>query len=648
MGLWDMLINRIVSKAFIEWSPFFLGVGIALYFLQRGPPNTSVIFLVAWGCFGCLVFLLDKRSFALKALLFMGMGFLLSHGHLTFKNIPRKAWQVWGPTKAMVQGTVQEIAFNTLRPTLFLGPPAMEIQAHNHPFQNIQQRLRLTLKKDYPMPEVGEIVEMEAYLMPIQERLTPNGFDFKRHAYFTNLAGTGRALSPPITLQPAKGNQSIQALRHAIGNAIQEALSPTTAAIAAALLVGDKSGIPPSVRDAFVDAGIAHVLAISGLHLSLMAGLFFFLLRRLLCVLPTIALRYDTKKIAALFALVAGFFYLLLAGAPISTQRAFLMLSFMILAIWCDRPPLSRRFVMVAALGVLTLQPIALFMPSFHLSFFSVMALITVYAHWLERRRWDFYRYTWMRRFFYYLQGLTLASFTASLATLAFTIYHFHKFTLQGVVANLLVIPLMSFWIMPMALLSLLLMPMGWAHFPLKIMGWGIDLMQGSAEHISTWPGASLMLPELPSYSLAPMLVGSFLVHMTRGRVRYACIALICSGFLPLLYHPQPHVFMSEGLRHVAVRQGQNLWVLTPGTSNLTIRRWAESLGYGIAQVKRHSGPMETPCGAVSYHRDQVRVGGLEIPRLQTWRQGVHLVYCHGQHARIMTLKYSSIFWPWN
>ena len=663
----------------IEWSPFFLSLGIVSYFLHSGPPPFWEMRMLGslWLAIAMslLCFSRCRGSFYLKALLLIFLGFFATEAHRTLNNFPKKAWRVLRPVFASVQGTVREIAFQTKRPTLILGPPGMTVSFETRhgkkmAFHEVQQKVRMLLKKDQLLPSVGDFVQTRAFLMPIQTRVTPYGFDFERNAYFKGIGGKGIALDALEILFKTSSGKNIEALRVGIGNRIRLTLPPVEASVAAALLIGDRSAIPILLKDAFVDAGVAHVLAISGLHLTLVTGLFFFILRRFFCFFPYLALVHDTKKIAACFALVGGFFYLLLSGASISTQRAFLMLALIMGALWLDRGSLSKRTVMIAGFVVLLFQPTALFMPSFHLSFFAVMALIGVYQYWVHRPKEALQASkSFLHKGISYIQGLLLASFTASLATIPFTIYHFHKFTLQSLVANLIIIPLMSFWIMPLALLAFLFMPLSLENLFLKGMGQGIHAMIMVAEHVAKWPGSLIQVPELPPISLALMLAGGCLMHALQGAGRVLGFGLVALSFLPLCWQNPPYVFISEGARVVAVRQEKTLWVTTRKHPTFITRLWAESLGYPLDALHTWAfeNPLKTPCGLVGYapnDREAQRLcplvailiskvpiqclnARLLVTARDTWRQGPHFIYCEQGAPRLKKAKPFPYEWPW-
>src|SRR6185437_16523783 len=158
-----------------------------------------------------------------------------------------------------------------------------------------------------------------------------------------------------------------------------------TGEIAVALITGERAGISEAVNQAMRDSGLAHILSISGLHMVIMAGTVFWLVRALLALVPALVLRFPIKKWAAGSALVAASFYLALSGAAVPTVRSWIMMSIVLLAVMLDRPALTVRNVALAALAILVVAPDSLFDPSFEMSFAAVVALVALYE-WLGTR----------------------------------------------------------------------------------------------------------------------------------------------------------------------------------------------------------------------------------------------------------------------
>ena len=299
-------------------------------------------------------------------------------------------------------------------------------------------------------------------------------------------------------------------MRGRINDRIRAALPGETGEIAAALITGARGGISEETNQAMRDSGLFHVLSISGLHMAIMAGTVFWLLRTLLASVPALALRFAIKKWAAAGALATASFYLALSGAAVPTVRAFLMMSIMLVAVTLDRPAITMRNVALAALLILVVAPESLFDPSFEMSFAAVIALVALYE-WLSGRArpslgdispvWRGLRKVWVL-----FAGAALTTLAASIAIAPFAVYHFHRMTHYGLLANLLAAPLVSLLIMPMALISLILMPFGLEALPLAAMGVGIEAMVAIGEWVARLPGAVSVLPAISGTALLLMV----------------------------------------------------------------------------------------------------------------------------------------------
>lgn len=169
-------------------------------------------------------------------------------------------------------------------------------------------------------------------------------------------------------------------------------------------------------------------------------------------------------------------------------------MSIVLVAVMLDRPAITMRNVALAAFAILIVAPDSLFDPSFEMSFAAVVALVALYEWMSGRERdglgdespvWRSLRKGWVL-----LLGAGLTTLVASTAIAPFAVYHFHRMTHYGLVANLIVAPLVSLLVMPMALISLIAMPFGLEAWPLKAMGAGIELMVATGIWVASWPGA--------------------------------------------------------------------------------------------------------------------------------------------------------------
>ena len=320
------------------------------------------------------------------------------------------------------------------------------------------ERIRVSVRKG-SAPAVGSFVEFKARLSPPLEPLRPGGYDFARDMYFQQIGASGFVLgrirtaeapgAPTLWLRYAT---VIDGMREAIDKRIRAVVPGDQGAIASALITGKRDAISTPVNEAMYTSSLAHVLSISGYHMALVAGIVFFMLRALFALMRSFASRYPIKKWAALVALAAAAFYLLLSGAEVATQRSFIMIAIVLIGVMVDRPTLTLRTLTVAAFVVLLLLPEAVVHPSFQMSFAATLALVAGYQGgltWMSRARetpLGARVALWGGR---QIVGMILVSLLAGTATIPYIAYHFHRVSPYGVVANLLAMPVVSVWVMP-------------------------------------------------------------------------------------------------------------------------------------------------------------------------------------------------------
>jgi competence protein ComEC len=330
------------------------------------------------------------------------------------------------------------------------------------------------------------------------------------------------------------------------------------------------------------DSGLAHLLAISGLHLGLVAATVIFFLRFCFAALPPLALRLPTKKIAALLGMLAAFGYLFLAGTTVPALRAFIMVAIAFFAVLIERNPFSLRLVAVAALAILVLAPESLLSPSFQLSFAAVTALVAFFRakpfEAGERKREEGLGALPRSLRYFLLLGVTSA--IAIAATTPFALHHFGRFAPYGLVANLVAVPLVGSLVMPSALLAALLWPFGLEGVGITLMVWLIDLLLLLAEEVAALPGARMVLPTLPLWGLLSCLAGGLFVFLMKGRPRWLGAPLLIAGLAALYLKPQPVILVDEtsGLLSVRGEEG-GYYFNSLRREGFTRKIWLEHLG---------------------------------------------------------------------
>ena len=247
--------------------------------------------------------------------------------------------------------------------------------------------------------------------------------------------------------------QRLHEYRQRLSRFYSKTLDPDEAAVLKAMILGNRGELPSELKTWFQKAGAVHLLAISGLHMGMVAFGCFWLIRCLLKRSARLVLRANVFKLALIFSVAPLVCYVAVSGGSLSALRSFIMISVFIVAFLLDRDLDMLSSVALAALVILAVWPTAVFEPSFQLSFVTVTALVC-----MGRRLADALpRETFRSRIAFYVAGLLVTSIVAGLATAPLVAYYFNRISLVGVAANVLLVPLTGFWILPMGLLGTLL-----------------------------------------------------------------------------------------------------------------------------------------------------------------------------------------------
>ncbi len=345
------------------------------------------------------------------------------------------------------------------------------------------ERARILVSSRHDPLPIGSHYKGLVRLRPPAGPAYPGAHDFAFGAFFDGIGAYGFSLGAPEAPGPARPptfGDRIARLRLSMGDKIRDALPGPTGAVASALITGERAGIPDEINENLRITGLAHVLSISGFHMALVAGFFMLATRIVLAAVASLALRWPSKKIAAVVALAATGFYFLLAGDNPATERSFVMIAVMLGAVLLDRPALTLRNVSLAAIVVIGLSPHVVLTATFQMSFAATAALVGAYgtyARWRAQRNDTARGWLHPRTIGLLLVGTLLSSLIAGAATAPFAIHHFQRGAPFSLVANVIATPLFSFWIMPLAMLSVLAMPLGLEAGPLAAMGWNLDLV---------------------------------------------------------------------------------------------------------------------------------------------------------------------------
>lgn len=496
----------------LPWLPCCLATGIGIWFALPFAPAGRSWLLVAIVAASGLIFrhlmiplaakgrigwrlaeTLRNCGFAI-ALVAAGVGLMgIRSAHVA---APVLGWRYYGPVEGMVV-QIDRSARDRIRLTL----DQVVLQDISKERMPRQVRLSLMDQAAVTLPSLGERIRLTGHLGPPPGPASPHGFDFRWNAWFSGLGAVGYTRLPSVNLAPPEGGKwRMHRLRMAISAQIQQQIGGQEGAVAAALMTGDRSGILEATNQIMRGSNLYHIISISGLHMGMLAGFVYAAFRYAMVGLQAAGTgrSLPAHKIAAIFALLAAATYLWLSGGGVATERAFIMVAVMLGAILADRRAISLRTVALAATVILLLRPEALISPGFQMSFAATVALILIYGLWT---RIACYIPLWLRPF----AMLVTSSLVAGMATAPIAAAHFNQMTHYGLLANLLVVPVMGTLVMPAGVIAGLLAPFGLAGPALWIMGLGTEWMLFMAEWIAGLDGAVTAIIQ-PAPQVLPLL----------------------------------------------------------------------------------------------------------------------------------------------
>jgi competence protein ComEC len=468
--------------------------------------------------------------------------------------------------------------------------------------------LRLRLKKgDDQLLAAGDTVRLRALLRPPIPPAYPGARDLQRDAWFSGQGGSGYALAPVERVaksSPAGVSRMAQRLRETIARHIAAVVPGASGAVATTLLTGITTGIPPPDHDAFRASGLAHLLAVAGLHIGIVMGWALAFVRIAFAASEHASLRWPTKQLAALAALAAGGAYMVMTGMHVPIVRSFAMACLYTVAVLAGRRALSLRGLALAAMVLILLEPQEVPGVSFQMSFSAVLALIAGYEALRPALRRLHGHGTWPRRFASHLVALALTSALAGTASAPFGAYHFGRIQVYFIVANMIAVPLAALWVMPMGLVALLLLPFGLDWLAFVPMGWGTDAILWVAHTTASWPAATFDVRHMPAWGLAATGLGIAWLGLWRSPLRLVGVPVIALGLAsPLLARP-PDLLVSADARLIAVRIGNGMFLQSiSGAQHFTRDAWMQYWAVAVASPLPVEGEAEG--GAITCRKDE-------------------------------------------
>lgn len=548
------------------WIPVAVGTGIAIWFMVAN-------------AFGSLAIISFCVGFALTVRVFVYHGRIAAAGFwfavmvasgssvIALRTASVAAPVLQRPTVVTFYARIEKIELLSSR-------AIARITLDTEGKQKLPARVRvnIALEKASLALQSGAIIKLRARLMPPATAALPGAYNFAERAWYQGLGASGQALGAITIVAPAARNALWADYRARLSAHVQSQMSAGAGAIAATLATGDRGAIVEADAEAMRNSGLAHLLSISGLHVTAVVGATYLLVLKLLALSPTLALRVRLPIVAAASAALAALAYTLLTGAQVPTIRACVAALLVLTAMIIGRSAITLRMVAVGALFVLLIWPESLIGPSFQLSFAAVTAIIALHEHrWMKTliaRRQDGV----MRRIGRIILSLFLTGLVVEVALMPIALFHFHKAGIYGALANIIAIPLTTFVIMPLEALALVFDSIGLG----TPFWWLCDQMLGLllqlAHFVSSRPGAVTLLPtmSLPAFGL--VVYGGLWLFLWRERWRFWGLLPIAIGSLMIVTTRAPDLYITGDGKHVALRSSNGELLMMRNRSGDFIR----------------------------------------------------------------------------
>ncbi len=432
--------------------------------------------------------------------------------------------------------------------------------------------------------EPGQRIHFPAVLRTFKNFNNPGGYNYERAMNLKGLScaasvSDGRYIVPMAGGHLPPIQEIMEAIRRPIRTNLRNRLSPENYTLFRALILGERQGLGPDLREPFNVSGLGHILAVSGLHIGLIAWLSFNILRWLMSLSYWLTLRTNIRKIAAVITFFPVVIYTCLAGFQVSSQRAMIMVIAYLFSVLLGREKEVWSTLTFAALIVLALDPNALFTISFQLSFIAVTGILWLTPLIYNRMPNALVPHGQLKlatRLYLYILGLIFATFSALIFLLPITAFYFHRISVVSIPANLTTVPLLGIWILPLGLLSSFFLSISpsLANLFMDMGSWGLDWLMYIIRFWShfDWSAFWVITPNIFEILLFYMAV-FFLFSLRRGQwAKIGLSIVLIAGIVDTSYWIYETRF-NKNLRitYLDVGQGNSALIQFPGKERLLL-----------------------------------------------------------------------------
>ncbi len=590
----------------LGWVPVVFSIGIGCYFGLRFEPEWPVyaglaaVAALALGA-GRLAGTAFAPLFYGLAIVAAGAGVAGARSHWVAD--PVLGFRYYGAVEGRIIG-IDRSSSDVPRLTLD------RVVLDDVPPDRTPARVRISVPPEFltVVPEPGMVVILTANLSPPAGPVEPGDFDFRQMAWFDRLGAVGYSRTPVLLWEPAaagQGGLEMHRLRLWLSAEVRARIPGEAGGYAAAVMTGDRSGISVATNQEMRDSNLYHLVSISGTHMGLLAAFVFGLIRYGLALVPPVALRINSKKVAAFVALMAAAMYFAIAGRDVPTERSFIMVAVMLVAVMLDRRALTLRSVALAGMVVLVLRPESLINPGFQMSFAATVALVAAFGGLTElpEGRWTPPRWTRPALM------LVFSSLVAGTATAPFAAAHFNRIADYGLIANLLAVPAMGLLVMPGAVILALTAPFGLDQPAIWMIEWGSRWILFVSHMVASWDGAVSAVHSPPLQVLSVMALGGLFIVLWQGRSRWLGVVPIALAFVIWAQSNRPALLVADSGALIGVLTDAGRVLSRAKGDGFAAESWLENDGSVMLQADANA----LPGLAVAGKAARVTVAGTEV-----------------------------------
>lgn len=523
----EILYNQ--YKNLFLWVPFVMAFGAGLYFSLGNEPNIPYpILIVVVLCLGIYKF----KNVFIRAILLFAFGFFYSMFFTHTINTPQ-IQNSFG--EISLTGKVSNIDYGEKSTHVFINVPLKSIDS-KYP-ENKFANIRLSISNDKTNIDINDTISGKVALFHPSQRYVPDSFDFARWAYFNNLSATGFIKDIKIT---KSDNKNFRTYIH----------NKTNSVLTDSLVLGYKKVIPEKESNIWKSVGMGHVWSISGFHMSLVSGWLFILFYLIFRSIPYITKRTASKYPALVCSWVGLLFYLFISGISIATLRAFLMITFIFVAMIFNRNLLSLRNASLVFLILFLINPFFVMNAGFQLSFAAVFGLL-----WFYQNHNTYTKRNLLNKFGHFIYASFMTALIATIFTLPFIIAHFGYIPMYSLLGNIIILPIFSFAIMPLIMFGTIFAIFG-NHTFINLANDVYIFALNIAEHITELPYSNIFMPHISNVVLILSIIGMLCIILfvkpdiknffVRNINYFIGICFIISAIIICINTPRP-LFYSTG-----------------------------------------------------------------------------------------------------